>query len=333
MKKTLLISLLLLASFTLASHAVRSQTLATSYARTPDAMMQDKGVIKIDCTNQMALKLSPKKVSFPGPTGQTLYGWLYVPQGAGPFPAVVWNHGSGLMDGQTEQEMREDTLARFYVGNGYAFFTPHRTGHGLSKGAGQSTVDEEKANCVGADAAQCKVEYHEKANLDTAAAISWLKEQPNVERKRIVASGVSYGGIQTLLSAEKGHGLSAFVTFSPASMSWANGKLRQRLLTAIENAVPPIFLIQAKGDYTTEPYELLGDALKAKRGLNRAKLYPKFGNTEKQAHHKFAVHCGGIEIWGGDVLTFLEAAMSEAGTIRPSSPAASDQKPRKGKRK
>ena len=331
MKKTLLISLLMFASLTLASPAARSQTLATSSALTPDATTQDKGVI-IDCADLTAMKRSSKKVSFPGSGGQTLYGWLSVPQGAGPFPAVVWNHGSGLMEGQTDQETREDALAHFYVANGYIFFTPHRTGHGMSKDAGQSTVDGEKANCVGADAAQCKVEYHEKANLDTAAAIKWLKKQPNVDRKRIAAAGASYGGIQTLLSAEKGHSLRAFVSFTPASMSWGNAKLRQRMLTAIENAVPPIFLIQAKGDYTTEPYELFGDALKAKRGLNRAKLYPQFGNTEKQAHHNFAVYCEGIEIWGKDVLAFLDAAMGKAETSGPARPA-SIQKARKGEQR
>lgn len=316
MKKKFLISISLLASLVLASSAVHSQGHATSYAGSPEPATQGKGLIKIDCTNQIALKLSPKKVSFPGSEGQTLYGWLYLPKGTAPFPAVVWSHGSGAMEGQTDQEMREDVLARFYVGNGYAFFTPHRTGHGLSKGAGPSTVDEDKANCVGAGAQDCKIGFHEKANLDSEAAIKWLKDQRNIDRNRIAASGLSYGGIQTLLTAEKGLGLRAFIPFSPAAISWGNEKLRARMLTAVQAANPPIFLIQAKGDYDLGPYELLGDALKAKRGLNRAKLYPKFGKTEKQAHHKFAVHCEGIEIWGHDVLAFLEAAMPSTGMIR-----------------
>ena len=32
-------------------------------------------------------------VQFPS-SGLTLHGWIYKPTGAGPFPAVVWNHGS-----------------------------------------------------------------------------------------------------------------------------------------------------------------------------------------------------------------------------------------------
>lgn len=309
MKKSFIISLVMFAGPGLASHPLRAQSLATSSALTRGAAVQERGIGRVDCTNRLTRKLSPQKVSFPGSRGQTLYGWFYVPEGAGPFPAVVWHHGSGLMEGQTDQETQQDDLAHFYVGNGYVFFTPHRTGHGMSRGAGKSTVDEEKANCVGADAKQCKIGYHEKANLDSDAAIRWLKAQAVVDPHRIAVSGLSYGGIQTLLSAEKGNGLRAFVAFAPAAMSWGNVKLRERLLTAIANAAPPILLIQAKGDYSTGPYEVLGGALKTKRRPNGAKLYPKFGDTEKQAHHKFAVHCEGIEVWGKDVLDFLEAAM------------------------
>ena len=32
-------------------------------------------------------------VQFPS-NGLTLHGWIYKPQGTGPFPAVIWNHGS-----------------------------------------------------------------------------------------------------------------------------------------------------------------------------------------------------------------------------------------------
>src|SRR5262245_45071288 len=89
----------------------------------------------------------PEKVSFPGPEGRTLYGWLYKPAGKGPFPAIIWNHGSGLMSDTTRPFQQKD-LGSFYAGHGYVFFTPHRTGHGMSKDAGESIVNKEKANCV-----------------------------------------------------------------------------------------------------------------------------------------------------------------------------------------
>ena len=59
------------------------------------------------------------------------------------------------------------------------------------------------------------VELHDQYNEDVVAAISWLKEQPYVDPQRLIVSGVSYGGIQTLLTAEKGLGVRAFVSFAP----------------------------------------------------------------------------------------------------------------------
>ena len=57
-------------------------------------------------------------------------------------------------------------------------------------------------------------------------------------------------------------------------MSWAMLPLRERLLKAIAHAEAPIFLLQAKNDYSTGPSEVLGTAIRGKGGLNRAKLYP-----------------------------------------------------------
>ena len=47
-------------------------------------------------------------------------------------------------------------------------------------------------------------------------------------------------------------------------MSWANVLLRQRLLSALEKAHASFFLIQAEGDYSTGPYEVLGGYLNGK---------------------------------------------------------------------
>ena len=51
-----------------------------------------------------------------------LKGFLYRPQGSGPFPAVVYNHGS-------EKTLAYiDKLAVPFVQQGYVFFAPNRRG-------------------------------------------------------------------------------------------------------------------------------------------------------------------------------------------------------------
>ena len=65
------------------------------------------------------------------------------------------------------------------------------------------------------------VEMHDAYNADVVAA-EWLRQQPYVDGQRIAVSGCSYGGIQTLITAEKGLGVRAFVPFAPGAMSWAS---------------------------------------------------------------------------------------------------------------
>lgn len=300
MKKTLLVSFLLLAGF-----VIHSQALITQPVRAFGGAKQDKPKIKIiDCTMKVKFKPTPLKVAFMGPAGKTLHGWIFKPSGTGPFPAVIFNHGS--TPNPTDEMVAE--LASFFTSHGYVFFTPHRTGHGLSKDAGESVVGK---NDCGANESKgdCSVRHHEEANLDVVAATRWLEGQPYINLNRIAMTGVSYGGIQTILAAERGLPLRAFVTHSPGAISWGMIEQQNRLQTAIEKAHEPIFLLQAKGDYSLGPYKVLGTYLNTKRGLNKAKLYPKFGNSHDEAHRVFAYSCQGIEIWGNDVLGFLKVAM------------------------
>lgn len=246
------------------------------------------------------LLVQPEPVEFPGPNNTTLRGYIYRPAGEGRHKAIIWNHGSGKNPGKAED------LGRVYAGNGYVFFYPHRRGHGQSSDQGEYIGDKEKLCQDTPDPRKCSVELHEMYNDDVVAAVGWLRNRPFVDPNKIVMSGLSYGGIQTLLSAEKGLGVRAFVPFAPAAMSWANTELQARLKKAINNAGAPIFLIQAKGDYSLGPYEVLGDILKHKGGLNGAKLYPKFGQSNADAHHVFATTLAGIKIWRDDVLHFFD---------------------------
>ena len=223
--------------------------------------------------------------------GQTLHGFLYKPDGPGPFPAVLWNHGS------EERPGWQPDLAKFYVEHGYVFFIPHRSGQGRSPGR-YLEGDADPA---------VQVEILERHNRDVVAALSWLKARPFVDGLRIVMSGVSYGGIETILTAEKGLGLRAFIPFAPGAMSWeANPSLGARLVTAVKNAKAPIFLIQAHNDFSLKPSLVLGEALRAKGLPSHNTVYPSFGATRLEGHGRFSCSSEGIGVWGPDVIEFLE---------------------------
>jgi carboxymethylenebutenolidase len=234
-----------------------------------------------------------------------LPGYLYKPEGDGPFPAVIWNHGSD------KNPRAQPELARFYTAQGYVFFAPLRHGHGGAPGAYVGDLQQElREKESDLEVVQKKiVALHELYNLDVVAAVAWLKQQPFVDPNRVVMSGVSYGAIQTVLTAEKGLGIRAFVPFAPAAMSFANKSLRARLLTAARHAKAPMFVLQAKNDYNTGPCEILAPVLEQNGNPSHAKVYPAFGSTNQEGHGAFACRSLGVTIWGDDVLQFVDAAM------------------------
>jgi carboxymethylenebutenolidase len=274
---------------------VSLQILPRAIARAPH---------KNDTTRQEKDPGAPQLVSFPS-GDLTLRGFLYKPEGEGPFPAIIWNHGSEKLPGQ------QSDLARFYTKQGFVFFLPHRHGHGRSPGAYiQDLIEkyeaiEKNRNLFG----KYVVKLHEEYNQDVVAAVEWLKGQSFVDQQRLVMSGCSFGGIQTLLAAEKGLGLRAFVSFAPAAKSWANTELRKRLLEAVQGVKAPLFLIQAQNDFGLGPSEVLGPVIKRKGAPNQAKIYAPYGATPQEGHYDFATKEGGIAIWGSDVLDFFRAVI------------------------
>jgi len=236
----------------------------------------------------------------------TLHGFLYAPREKGRFPTVVYNHGSNRSPGEASD------LAEFYSSNGFAFFFPHRHGHGKSPGAYISDLGAEAERRSGGDIKlywEQMVKLHELYNEDVVAAVSWLRDQNFVDESRIIMSGVSYGGIQTLLTAEKGPGIRSFIPFAPAAMTWANTELQKRLVEAVRRAERPIFLIQAQNDFNLGPSQTLGVELERKGPPNQAKVYPPFGNSNQEGHGMFATIKSGIEIWGTDVLAFIHRTL------------------------
>jgi dienelactone hydrolase len=255
---------------------------------------------KSDFTGQETDSGKPELVSFTS-GDLVLRGFLYKPDGAGPFKAVIWNHGSEKLPG------RQPELAKFYLKQGFVFFLPHRHGHGQSPGDYiQDSI--EKYRAIEKDRTLFQkyvVRLHEEYNRDVVAAVEWLKGQPFIDKQYLVMSGCSYGGIQTLLTAEKGLGIRGFVPFAPAAMSWANTELRTRLLKAVLDVKAPLFLIQAQNDYNLGPSEVLGPMIKRKGAPNKAKIYPPYGATPLEGHAGFATKEGGIAIWESDVLAFF----------------------------
>ena len=241
-----------------------------------------------------------------------LKAYLWKPVGLGPFPVVLFNHGSGAADpqhtaGQTMAEAAAN-LAPVFLKHGYAFLYPCRRGQGLSADQApflQDMLQREEA-AKGKEARQ-HLHYIQVTTdqLDDAlAALSFLKTAPGIDPKRITIVGHSFGCVLTLLSGERNPAVRAEVTFGAGANSWRLSlELRQRLLTAVSKTSAPIMLIHAANDYDTTPATALAAEMERLHKVHLLKIYPPIGQSMDEGHNFLYL---GIPQWEPDVFKFLD---------------------------
>jgi carboxymethylenebutenolidase len=247
------------------------------------------------------------------PSGKLrLKAFLWKPTEPGPFPAVLFCHGSGDADvghiaGLPITDAAE-RLAPLFLKHGYAFLYLFRRGQGLSADQGpfmQDILQHEEAT-KGKEARQ-----HLQLMLlttdhldDVIAALSFLKAAPAIDARRIAIAGHSFGGQLALLAAERDNTVRAVVTFAAAANSWEHSpELRDRLLAAADKTTAPILLIQAVNDYSTAPGYALADELEHRHKPHLLKIYPSIGKTPEDGHNFLYLS---MSQWENDVLRFLD---------------------------
>jgi carboxymethylenebutenolidase len=234
----------------------------------------------------------------------TLHGELFLPKGKGPFPVVLYNHGSapGMINSEASK-----TLAPLFTSKGWIFFMPYRRGQGLSADAGKYIGDEiENARKAGGEtAAATKMVALLKGDhlSDQLAALKWLREQKFVQKNRIAVAGNSFGGIQTVLGASK-ETYCAAIDAAGGAESWEKAPALQTLMKdSVRDSKSPIFFFQAENDYDLSPSRILSIEMKAVGKPYELKIYPAFGKTNKDGH---SFPYAGNSVWFNDVFTFID---------------------------
>lgn len=244
---------------------------------------------------------NPQIIRFP--SGKlTLGGELYLPEGKGPFPAVLYNHGSAP---KMLNSTASAAIGPQFAKHGWAFFMPYRRGQGLSEDQGPYIMDEiNSARWTGwGKAAKKLVELHKTDHLnDQLAALAWLQKQDFVQKDRIATAGNSFGGIQVVLGMEKGN-YCAGIDAAGGAESWSDSDdLQSLMIKAVENSHGPIFFFQAKNDYDLSPSEQLSSHMIKAGKIATVKIYPEFGSSAKDGH---SLPYAGVPIWFNDALSFL----------------------------
>jgi uncharacterized protein len=225
---------------------------------------------------------------------------LWLPDGEGPWPAVLVLHGAG-----SRKENHAD-YARAAVAQGMAALTFDNRGHGETEGPlGAGVID------------------------DLAALAAWLAQRPEIDGKRIGVRGSSMGGLLAIHAAAESDDIAAAVAICPAAQ-WMLAEDVQRVLDGrpppagsalsemridaaalaewldhndVEDAAErmaskPLMLIHARGDEVV-PYTL------------SEKLYERAAEPKRLlllegGHHRFAQHDAELQ---GESLRWLARAM------------------------
>jgi carboxymethylenebutenolidase len=234
--------------------------------------------------------------------GLRIQGYFYQPAGSGPFPTLIYNHGSRA--GFERRSIPWVRLAALYVAAGYAVLVPERRGYGRSDGPAWSEA-------VGRDRGSVLIARLQAEADDVLAAIEYLRSVPSADINRLGIAGWSLGGIVTLFAISRSRSFRAAVDQAGGVLMWRFSPALQAALTQAARAVTcPILLMDAQNDAAPEAIPTLSQVMDAAGLPHRLIMYPPFTPTARQAavapgHLLFSAE--GLPIWGGDAIGFFDA--------------------------
>jgi dienelactone hydrolase len=233
----------------------------------------------------------------------TLHALMWRPEGNGPFPAVLFNHGSG----PNPEPEKPAALGPVFARHGYAFLFLYRRGSGLSSDQGkcaEERMDAEQAAHGEEARYRLQLRLLDEHLDDAFAGLAFLRKRPDVDAKRIAVAGHSFGAMLALLMVDRDSTLRGAVDFAGAANSWAESdELRARLTTAVEHTQVPVFFIHAGNDYSIAPGEVLANVMLGLDKPRRLEIYPDIGQSMDDGHDFVYL---GVPVWESDVFDFLD---------------------------
>jgi dienelactone hydrolase len=222
---------------------------------------------------------------------------VFRPNGAGPFPLLVINHGKEAGAPSHQARDRFIVMATAFVKRGYAVLVPMRRGFAGSGGTYQDHGCDMRAN--GYTQAE-----------DVRATLAWAREQAWIDADRVVVAGQSYGGLATLaLGTESLPGVRALLNFAGGLRDDGNHcDWRAALVNAVadygaRNRVPSLWLYGVN-DSLFSP-ELVGRMHAAYVAAGGKAKLVEFGAFKRDAHGMLASR-DGEKIWWKDTERLLQ---------------------------
>jgi dienelactone hydrolase len=220
---------------------------------------------------------------------------IYKPDGEGPFPIAVINHGKAPGDPHFQGRYRPAVAARYFLQRGYAVVAPMRQGFSKSNG-----------NYMGVG---CNVESNGRMQAeDVKAVLDYVVTQPWADKDRIVVLGQSHGGWTTLAFGTQNYpGVKALVNFAgglrqEGCAGWEGGLARAVADYAKETHLPSLWFYGDNDSFfKPDTFHAMFERYTAAGG--RASLVA-FGQFGSDSHSMFGSRAG-APIWQPEVSKLL----------------------------
>ena len=223
---------------------------------------------------------------------------IYKPDGPGPFPMIVFNHGKNRGDSHEQSRSEPLSLAREFFRRGYVVVAPNRRGFAHSGGAYAQHGCDILSN------------GWEQA-ADIAATVDFMSRQPYVDAQHIVVAGVSHGGLATMAyGANAAPGVRALINFSgglrqDACTDWQGDLTRAYGAYGEHARVPSLWLYGANDSLWPA---LLIPKMFATYTANGASARMVDVGVYKHDSHCLPEDRDGVNIWWPPVKAFLARA-------------------------
>jgi dienelactone hydrolase len=228
--------------------------------------------------------------------GVALETTIFKPDGPGPFPMVVFNHGKVKGDPRTQSRSEPLALAREFVRRGYVVVAPNRQGFAQSGGNyRQYGCDVERNGLGQAD--------------DVAATVAYMSKQPYVDAQHIVVVGNSHGGLATMAyGTEAAPGVRGLINFSgglrqDACVGWQDNLTHAFSAYGSKAKVPSLWLYGQNDSVFPAPLIANMYAAYEANGANATMV--NLGTFKNDSHRIVGDH-DGVRVWRQPVETFLD---------------------------
>jgi dienelactone hydrolase len=223
---------------------------------------------------------------------------VFKPEGAGPFPLLIMNHGKDLGNPHLQRRDRFIAVSREFVKRGYAVMIPMRKGFARSGGE----YSDFGCNMDGNGQMQAD---------DVENALNWARHQAWIDHDRIVVAGQSYGGLAAIAVGTRNlPGVRGLMNFAGGLRSessecqWRNSLVEAFADYGAHSRIPSIWFYGANDSYFN--HDLARRFVSAYTAAGGNAELVAYGSFKNDAHGMAGSH-EGVKIWWPETEKFLRS--------------------------